>query len=225
MARLLLLELVSVLDEITCVPCSLSVRHAAGPSQEAALPYLPPRRTPLPAISLSQPPPLCALVSAPTCSWRSLLPTAPSPQPPLPVLPAPFTEWLFRASFCREKPRPSRVTWLLPHGSGGGLSQIRPLRKSRGQALGVGVGWAGGSCEPAETGGGAGWLSQDPPAGTVHASQPWLPFLCLNSGSRTHLTEQKTEVLEVRARKCWLGCAPRARGPLQALHRSRRCWA
>lgn len=190
-----------------------------GPARGLHSSLSPPRRTP------SRPSPFLSLLPVcprfcPHLLWRSLLPTAPFPQPPLPFLPAPFTEWLFRASSSAGKSlgRPE-LCGCCPHGLWGRPQpKSDTLRKSRGQALVWG--WVGLEV-PVEPSGGReeerGGCLRTHPRGQCAHPDPWLPFPCLDSGSRTHLTEQKTEVLEVRARKCWLGCAPRARGPLQAL--------
>lgn len=101
-----------------------------------------------------------------------------------------------------------------PMGSGDGLSpsQTRLGNHEDKPWCGGGSGWRF-LRSPAEDGRKSGVAVSGPTHGDSACPNPRLPFGCLDSGSKPHLTEEKTEALEVRARKCWLGCAPRALGP------------
>ena len=109
-----------------------------GPSHGAALFLIPPtsgRCVPLPSGAPAWPSPLLGLLPVcprfcPHLLWRSLLPAPP-------FLPAPFTEWLFRASSSAGKSlvRPE-LRGCCPHGlRGWPQPELDTLRKSRGQAL------------------------------------------------------------------------------------------
>lgn len=163
---------------------------------------------------------------------------SPSPAGPLPVCPRFCPHLLWRSLL----PAPPSFLLCLLSGSSGPALLLGKASSVQSYVVAAPMG-SGGGLSPSQTrlgnhedkpwcGGGSGWRFLRSPAedgrksrvavsGPTHGDSacpnPRLPFGCLDSGSKPHLTEEKTEALEGRARKCWLGCAPRALGPLHAL--------
>lgn len=127
-----------------CVPCSLSVTHAARAQPGGCTPpYLPPGGPPpghLPFSASS----LCALVSAPTCSGGLSCPLPPSPNPRFPSF---LLHLLSGSSGLALLPgKASAVQSYVvaaPTGSGGGLSpsQTRLGNHEDKPWCGGGLGW------------------------------------------------------------------------------------